>query len=154
MVQYGGAGTGPANGRSDVVSAQTSFIRPHAVGEGPQRPAAWRAGAHLLTPGRGTHRIMKITDSRKIGQGLGHPRGKDWCQWSVASKCDRRRCGAAPSLWRSVEVLLLLQSPELRQEETCARHPDPCLLHSCPPLIGHADCGLRVLRHWMLSAEV
>lgn len=27
----------------------------------------------------------------------------------------------------------------------------PHLLHSCPPLIGHTDCGLHVLRHWMNS---
>lgn len=67
MVQYGRVGTSFANGRSDVVVAQMSFIRPHTVRQGLQSSAISHTQAHLLTLGRlwhppdyGNNRFKKI----------------------------------------------------------------------------------------------
>lgn len=128
MVQYGAAGTGLANGRSDVVAAPNVIHQTARCSFGatkPRHPAQPPSSINLRqwhSPDYENNRFGK----RKTL--IGHPCGKDWCRESGTNTdgCARCRSFFSPSssspLWRSIcaEAPLHTGSRGLRQERTCA----------------------------------
>lgn len=146
MVQYDGVGTGFANGRSDVVAARMSFISPHTV----TKPCHLTHSGSSINPRQWHPLDYGNNRFRKIGH-----------RWAIhVERIGVRRVSRVRVTVRDAARSLF--SKDLSRC-CCARIATGCirgnlcqmwwsqLFHSCPPLIGHADCGLHFLSHWMNS---
>lgn len=96
MVQYGAAGTGLANGRSDVVAAPNVIHQTARCSFGapkPRHPAQPPSSINLRqwhSPDYENNRFGK----RKTL--IGHPCGKDWCRESGTNTDGCARCRSPP----------------------------------------------------------
>lgn len=130
MVQYGAAGTGLANGRSDVVAAPNVIHQTARCSFGatkPRHPAQPRSSINLRqwhSPDYENNRFGK----RKTL--IGHPCGKDWCRESGTNTDGCARCR---SFFPPLLLLLLCEDPSAPRRR-CTQEAEGCVRREPVPV--------------------
>lgn len=128
MVQYGAAGTGLANGRSDVAAAPNVIHQTARCSFGatkPRHPAQPRSSINL--------RQWHSPDYENNGFGkrktlIGHPCGKDWCRESGTNTdgCAGCRSFCPPPPLLLLFLLLLCEDPSVPRRR-CTQEAEGCV---------------------------